>query len=243
MDIDSSRFLTVAMGSIFFMLFIILIYYLYSEKFNAIPTEDTPTANDITHASNSPTQTDNENVVKENPKTVDPSDPDYVPPGFVKKIGAQPTKQVFNVSNNIYTYNQAQAVCKAFGADLATYQQVLDAYKKGANWCNYGWTKGQLALYPTQKEAWHKMQELEPERRGDCGKIGINGGYFDNPDNLFGVNCYGIKPEPRDNERMKVEIKSPKEYELERQVAQIKRNLDSVSILPFSHDKWSSCSV
>lgn len=236
MDTDSSRFLTVALGSIFFMLFIILVYYLYSEKFTQVDYSSIIPMNEV----NNETVT-TENVKKEAETEVDPSDPDYVPPGFVKKVGATPTKQVFNVSNNIYTYNQAQAVCKAFGADLATYQQVLDAYKNGANWCSYGWTKGQLALYPTQKKEWLKMQEMDAGRRDDCGKIGINGGYFENADNLFGVNCYGIKPEPRDNEKMKIEIKSPKEYELERQVAQIKRNLDSVSILPFSHDKWSSC--
>lgn len=234
MDVDSSRFLKVAMISIFFMLFIILVYYLYSEKF------DQPDSNIILDSPPPPEA--KPNVILETEETIDPTDPDYVPPGFIKKIGAQQTKQVFNVSNNIYTYNQAPAVCKAFGADLATYQQVLDAYKNGANWCNYGWTKGQLAIYPTQKSEWAKMQELEPERRGDCGKVGINGGFFENTDNLFGVNCYGIKPEPRDNEKVKIEFKSPKEYELEKQVAQIKRNIDSVTISPFSHDKWSSCS-
>ena len=28
---------------------------------------------------------------------------------------------------------------------------IIEAYKKGAEWCNYGWTQGQLATYPTQK--------------------------------------------------------------------------------------------
>jgi hypothetical protein len=28
----------------------------------------------------------------------------------------------------------------------------------------------------------------------DCGRPGINGGYFDNPEMRFGVNCFGAKP-------------------------------------------------
>ena len=60
-------------------------------------------------------------------------------------------KQVFNVSENDYTYEEARAVCKAYGGDLATLEQMIEAHKKGANWCNYGWSDGQMALYPTQK--------------------------------------------------------------------------------------------
>jgi hypothetical protein len=48
-------------------------------------------------------------------------------------------KQVFNVSRNLYTYAEAEPLCKAFGAELATYEQVKDAYNSGADWCNSGW--------------------------------------------------------------------------------------------------------
>ena len=44
------------------------------------------------------------------------------------------TREVFNISNNNYTYEEAQAVCKAYGAELATYDQIEDAYNKGAEW-------------------------------------------------------------------------------------------------------------
>ena len=60
-------------------------------------------------------------------------------------------KQVFNVSNNLYTYEEAQAVCKAFDASLATYDQIENAYESGGEWCNYGWSEGQMAFFPTQK--------------------------------------------------------------------------------------------
>ena len=29
----------------------------------------------------------------------------------------------------------------------------------------------------------------------NCGRPGVNGGYFDNPNIKFGVNCYGQKPD------------------------------------------------
>ena len=61
-------------------------------------------------------------------------------------------KQVFHVPNNIYTYKDSKAVCKAFGAELADYNQIEKAYKNGAEWCGYGWSKNQMALYPTQKK-------------------------------------------------------------------------------------------
>ena len=61
------------------------------------------------------------------------------------------TPEVFNVNKNDFTYYDAEPLCKALGAELATYDQVKDAYGKGADWCNYGWVKGQVAIYPTQK--------------------------------------------------------------------------------------------
>jgi Na+-transporting methylmalonyl-CoA/oxaloacetate decarboxylase gamma subunit len=57
--------------------------------------------------------------------------------------------EVFNISKNVYTFNDAAAVCAAAGAELATYDQVKAAYDKGADWCNYGWIIGQMAVYPT----------------------------------------------------------------------------------------------
>ena len=38
--------------------------------------------------------------------------------------------QVFHVPNNIYTYNDAKAVCKAYGSRLATYGEIENAYTK-----------------------------------------------------------------------------------------------------------------
>lgn len=100
-------------------------------------------------------------------------------------------KEVFNISDQVYTYEQAQCKCDAYGGKLATYSQVVDSYNKGAEWCNYGWSKGQKAYYPAQ--ACSDKDKTGKDKKKHCGKPGINGGNF--PASMkFGVNCYGIKP-------------------------------------------------
>jgi hypothetical protein len=103
--------------------------------------------------------------------------------------------EVFNIANNLYTYSDAKQVCSIYGAKLATYKQMEEAYNKGAEWCNYGWSADQMALFPTQYSTWTKLQN-NPYKKNACGRPGINGGYFDNPNLKFGVNCYGKKPKP-----------------------------------------------
>ena len=46
------------------------------------------------------------------------------------------------------------------------------------------------------KETWKKSkkeQNVKMEKSHDCGRPGINGGYFDNPNLKLGVNCWGVK--------------------------------------------------
>jgi hypothetical protein len=112
--------------------------------------------------------------------------------------------EVFNIDNNLYTYDDAQAICAAYGAKLANYDQIEDAYNKGGEWCNYGWSDGQMAYFPTQKSTWNKLQKIKG-KENNCGRPGVNGGYIDNPYVRFGVNCFGKKPKPSndDLERLK----------------------------------------
>lgn len=154
-----------------------------------------------------------------------------------------PKKEVFNVSRNIYTFNDASAVCSALGADLATYEQVKEAYERGADWCNYGWSKGQMAVYPTQKATWEKLQKGAAEYRGACGQPGVNGGYFDNPELRFGVNCYGIKP-PRNatDELLESQVAlppSPEEIEYDKKVQKFREQLNTTTVLPFKRGQWT----
>ena len=141
--------------------------------------------------------------------------------------------QVYNIASNIYTYNDADEVCKAHEGRLATLPEVIEAYKKGAEWCNYGWTQGQLATYPTQKKSWLELQKSSKKNKNDCGRVGVNGGYFQNDEFLFGVNCFGPKPNPKDNEVMRKNINDTVDPN------KFKDKLDLIKIRPFNKDKWS----
>lgn len=148
-------------------------------------------------------------------------------------------KQVFNISRNIYTYGEAEPLCRAFGAELATYDQVKEAYEAGADWCNYGWVKGQQAVYPTQKSTWEKLQHGPDEDRMSCGMPGINGGYFPNEDQRFGVNCYGPRPvESALDERVAAEETS--NIAFDREVNKFKAELGSIAVTPWNSRQWSA---
>jgi len=130
-------------------------------------------------------------------------------------------KQVFNIPRNDFTYKQAKALCKAYDADLATYNQIEDAYKSGAEWCNYGWSKNQMAFFPTQKTT-----------------------YMKNPNVRFGVNCYGDKPTITEDEQKIMDNSKP--YPLTKDELNInkwsdyyKKKLSSILISPFNYKNWS----
>ena len=152
-------------------------------------------------------------------------------------------KEVFNVSKNDFTFYDSEPMCRALGAELATYDQVMEAWKKGADWCNYGWAKGQVAIYPTQKDTFDRLQSGTEEDQGACGKPGINGGYFDNPELRFGVNCYGVKPSQNANdERILMEKgvvpRTPSTIKMDQQAQEFKQTLGTVGVLPFNENNW-----
>lgn len=153
-------------------------------------------------------------------------------------------QQVFNISKNTYTYYDAEPLCKALGAELATYEQVKQAYEQGADWCNYGWTKGQMAVYPTQTGTWEQLQAGPEEQRNACGRPGINGGAFDNPELRFGVNCYGVKPDQKDHDASSIAAGqgaplSPGQLDFERKTNKYRGEANSIAILPWSKETWS----
>jgi len=153
-----------------------------------------------------------------------------------------PTDEVFNVSNNVYTYSDAQAVCNIYGAKLATYDQIEQAYQKGGEWCNYGWSEGQMAFFPTQKSTWTKLQATD-NHKNDCGRPGVNGGFIANPYIKFGVNCYGQKPKPTADDLVKMNSRQNTVYpqtaadiEMEKKINQWK---NTVSVNSYNNKKWS----
>jgi len=169
----------------------------------------------------------------------------------------KPPEEVFNIRNNLYSYDDAREVCSVYGAKLATYDQIEEAYNNGAEWCNYGWSEGQMALFPTQKNTWKSLQSNKKTCKGNkirdttnntCGRPGINGGIIKNPNVRFGVNCYGKKPEATDSDKSlmsaQVESKvteSPKDAELHAKLEVWKKNSDKFLLVnSFNKDKWSA---
>jgi hypothetical protein len=161
----------------------------------------------------------------------------------MEKILPGGKSEVFNVSSNKYTYYDAEPLCKALGAELATYEQVKEAWSKGADWCNYGWVKGQLAVYPTSDETYQKLQSGPEEQRMACGRPGMNGGYFDNPEMRFGVTCVGKKPPQSKSDVLAAAAGaplSPDALAYDKKVSQFKAEADNMGLLPFNSKGWNS---
>lgn len=151
--------------------------------------------------------------------------------------------EVFNIPGNNYNYVDAQALCTAYGARLATYDEIEKAYNKGGEWCNYGWSEGQMALFPTQKKTYDVLQGIEGHEH-DCGRPGVNGGYIANPGVKFGVNCFGHKPRmtPIEEDLMANEPYYPvtkKDLAMEKRVDYWKGRLKDILVSPFNQKNWS----
>lgn len=152
-------------------------------------------------------------------------------------------KQVFHIPDNKYTYNDAKAVCKAFNSKLASYDQLESAYNNGAEWCSYGWSEDQMVYFPTQKGTYNKLKKIKGHKN-DCGRPGINGGFIENPNAKFGVNCYGVKPNITDEEQMLMKTQSiyPKtkaDKLIEEKVDEFRKNISNILLSPFNTKSWS----
>ena len=161
----------------------------------------------------------------------------------VKKTNIVIPKEVYHIPGNHYDYNSAKAICKARGSELASYSDISKAFKSGADWCGYGWSEGQMALFPTQMEKWEKLQKIEGHEN-DCGRPGINGGYIDNPDVRYGVNCYGIKSPISPDEALSMSQtslypKTQKELDFDKLVDYWKTKIPDILLAPFNHNNWS----
>jgi hypothetical protein len=151
-------------------------------------------------------------------------------------------KEVFHISDNKYDFNEAPAVCAAYGAELATHDQITEAFALGAEWCSYGWSAGAVALYPTQQATWDALQMNPSEsKRTACGLPGVNGGYFD-PRLKFGVNCYGTKPGNKGTP-LPTPLPGTDSKQFEKMVDKFKKMINSIKLSPFNRDIWSESSV
>jgi hypothetical protein len=174
-------------------------------------------------------------------------DPDDLAGGSNDSLSTVPeiklSKQVFHIPDNKYGYEDGKAICKAYGGRLATWKEMDKAFNKGADWCGFGWSDGQMALYPTQYEKWARLQKVEGHEH-DCGRPGINGGYIANPNVRFGVNCYGYKPKitQEEAEAMKLAPLYPstrRERAFDKKVDYWRDNLPEIQVAPFNYNNWS----
>jgi hypothetical protein len=151
--------------------------------------------------------------------------------------------QVFHIPGNKFTFDNADALCQAYGAKLANYNEIEQAYKNGAEWCSYGWSEGQMAYFPTQKKTFDYLQGVEGHEN-DCGRPGINGGYIANPNVRFGVNCYGYKPKITEQEQeiMDNEPLYPRtlrDIQQEKRVDFWRKRVPEILVAPFNRNVWS----
>ena len=152
-------------------------------------------------------------------------------------------EQVYHIPGNHYTYNDAKAICSAYGGNIANIQQLQKAHNKGGEWCSYGWSDDQMALFPTQYKTWESLRKVKGHEN-DCGRPGINGGFIDNPNIRFGVNCYGYKPKitPLEAEIMENAPSYPitrKQQKFEEKVEYWRERLDDILVSPFNTTIWS----
>ena len=76
---------------------------------------------------------------------------------------------------------------------------------------------------------------------------GINGGFIANPNIKYGVNCYGVKPDPTKMEEEMMEAnketvipRSREQVKMDRRVEFWKENASKLlNINSFNKDKWS----
>ena len=184
------------------------------------------------------------NIFKESPQVdvkINPEKQFIIDTQEMETIG--PKEEVFHIAGNNYSYDEAKAVCRAFNSELATYPQVEEAYNEKGEWCSYGWSDNQMALFPTQLSTWKKLQGIKGHEN-DCGRPGINGGYIANPNVQFGVNCYGIKPQMSMEEKKIMETANPypktkKERNIDKMVKKYKNKLTSIDLSPFNYESWN----
>jgi hypothetical protein len=153
-------------------------------------------------------------------------------------------KQVFNIPGNTYNYTNAKALCTAYGSRLANYKEIEDSYKNGGEWCNYGWSDGQMALFPTQQKTFDTLQTIKGHEQ-DCGRPGINGGYMINPNLKFGVNCYGHKPRITNEEEELMNNTTPypltaEDIAFQARVDYWKNKVNDILVSPFNAISWSA---
>jgi hypothetical protein len=118
------------------------------------------------------------------------------PYDFIRPKNPAPEVFLIEKKTGRVASDQAEQICKIFGADVASAENLNDAQKLGADWCSSGWTKesdGSLnGYYP-----------INFQTRQGCGNGKTGVVKWTPPDNKANVNCVGIKPDPKDKDEYK----------------------------------------
>ena len=104
---------------------LIVTHYIIKSYSSDVASQPTITANNVTNQLGETIPIQNINSASSSQRTLNGSS----------------RKQVFNLKKNIFALDDAEAACGVFGADVASIDQLIDAHKQGADWCNVGWTR------------------------------------------------------------------------------------------------------
>jgi hypothetical protein len=195
--------------------------YLFGMDFSNVYSEDKPEMNkleEIKQKIQANISFDDEGSIKATPSDSSPLDL------FDRKI-LNNKKEVFIISDNIFTYDDAQCLCKSIGAELASKSQLIDAYNIGMSSDVYAWTEN--------NEAYYIVQPCDAKKNGK--KPGLNGGYFA-PNNRFGVACYGEKKQGRVVHEKEATCDKGEQCDAKKFNAE---RIKQLNILPFNKDSWS----
>jgi len=86
--------------------------------------------------------------------------------------------------------NDRENTCSNLGAEVATEEQVKNAYDNGADWCILGWWKTPDNI----------GMPLQTSRTG-CGQSGLHKRGAEDG-SKSGVHCYGFKPAKNEDDRI-----------------------------------------
>ena len=111
--------------ALFGFMVLIVTHYIIKSYSSDVASQPTITANNVTNQLGETIPIQNINSASSSQRTLNGSS----------------RKQVFNLKKNIFALDDAEAACGVFGADVASIDQLIDAHKQGADWCNVGWTR------------------------------------------------------------------------------------------------------
>ena len=100
-----------------------------------------------------------------------------------------PRAEVFATGSYVHTFQQASAACQAFNARLAFTQEVYQAQRDGADWCDCAWVQEGIAVYPISTSFYAGCGGFTIGVR-TCGSQSWVAG------NTFSATCWGLKPPP-----------------------------------------------